>query len=104
MKELVLGKDHKEAGKVLHLYRSPRGVVAGSPDDLEFASLKWDEHYGKWEVRQGSYEQIPGGQLYFSDNLADAFYVLREYMGSIFPYKPVRPSLKALRGPQKSPD
>ena len=102
MRKLILGEEHQEAGKVLYLYRGPRSVEVFD-DGLEFASLEWDTKYEKWEVRQGTLEPMPGGQLYLTDDLAEAFCVLRDYLADIHPYKPVRPSLKALRGPRTSP-
>jgi hypothetical protein len=73
-------------------------------DGLEFVAMDWDKKYEKWAVTQGSYEPFPGGRLYLTDDLAEAFYVFRAYLEELNPYKPVPPSLKALRGPQKSPD
>jgi hypothetical protein len=41
MKKLVLREEHEEAGKVLHLHRKPRRVVASGPDGQEFVSQDW---------------------------------------------------------------
>jgi hypothetical protein len=46
-------------------------------DGLEFVAMDWDKKYEKWAVTQGSYEPFPGGRLYLTDDLAEAFYVFR---------------------------
>jgi hypothetical protein len=50
-------------------------------DGLEFVAMDWDKKYEKWAVTQGSYEPFPGGRLYLTDDLPEAFYVFRALPG-----------------------
>jgi hypothetical protein len=93
MKKLVIGEDHERAGEVIHLWREPRSLTAASPDALEFVTLTWSSEDKQWRVYQGSSEQMPGNQLYFSDNLGQAFCVFRAYLRSVHPYKRNAPLL-----------